>query len=199
MEIENSRCQLEVTISTGTIKLSGTEEFIKLYKNELLEFLKENYISRKEDATKVINGTKDISSEIKTENTNINKDICSNKPTELDKYSSLIQIDSDGNIKLLKEPQGKNVSEKAREIAKIVLYIKTLIENKQIRILGSELIPLCKRHGCYDSANYSKAFDNQKDFIKGGKEKSPNWTLELNFAGEQNAKKLLEDMLNADN
>lgn len=199
MDIDNSRCQLEVTISTGTIKLSGTEKFIKLYKNELLEFLKENYISRKEDATKVINGTKDISSEIKTENTNINKDMGSNKPTELDKYSSLIQIDSDGNIKLLKEPQGKNVSEKAREIAKIVLYIKTLIENKQIRILGSELIPLCKRHRCYDSANYSKAFDNQVDFIKGGKEKSPNWTLELNFAGEQNAKKLLEDMLNADN
>lgn len=186
-------CKLEVSISTGTIKLSGTEDFIKSYKNDLLNFLKENYVTGKVDDIKSIDGTKKASLDIDM------GDNDTNTPNELDIYSPILQIDSENNIILLTDVPGRNKSEKAREIAKIVLYIRSKIEKKHVRISGSELIPLCKRHGCYDATNYSKAFENQKDFLKVGKEKSQNWTLELNFSGEQAAKKLLEDMLNAVN
>jgi len=188
------QCSIEVTLETGTAIISGTEDFIERNKDELFNFLMENYTSKKGAFTKLIDSNEIDISDTKPDNQNNTK-----IPIELEKYTSIFQIDAENNIILLKDTLGKNKSEKAREIAKLVLYIKTKIEKKPACIYGSELITLCKRHGCYDAANYSKAFDNQDDFIKGGKEKSQNWTLELKLSGEQAAKKLLEDILNADN
>ena len=109
-----------------------------------------------------------------------------------------IKFDSEGNISILKDIPGNTKAAKTRNLALIVLYAISKKEEKEAKIRGSDLVSLCQKHNCYDKNNFSKTFEEQKDFLKEGKSKSQDWTLKLTFEGEKNAKHLLESLSSAE-
>ena len=59
----------------------------------------------------------------------------------------------------------------------------------------SNVIPICTKHACYDSSNFSSIFKNEKtNIIRKGS--GQNWTIELTQPGEAAAITLLEEMAN---
>ena len=76
-----------------------------------------------------------------------------------------------------------------KNIALIALYIR------KGKVPGKEIIPICEKHACYDSANFSSTFKNEKtNIIRKGTGQA--WTIELTQPGEAAALALLEEMAN---
>ena len=113
-------------------------------------------------------------------------------PITVDKYikAGVYHIDGeDGTISILKKIPGNSNAEKMKNIALIVLYIR------KEKIAGKEIIPICEKHACYDSTNFSSTFKNEKtNIIRKGSGQA--WTIELTQPGETAALALLEEMAN---
>ena len=66
---------------------------------------------------------------------------------------------------------------------------------KKGKIPAREIIPICEKHACYDSSNFSSVFNKEKaNIVKKGAGR--NWTIELTQPGETAALALLEEMAN---
>ena len=182
-EIKNA--SISINLNEGNINISGSEEFVEKNMETVFSFVKDNIkntnISKKENKNKT--------TEIKEVSTNI-------KEKEIDdiedKYikAGVYHIDSDDEtISILKKIPGGTKAEKVKNIALIVLHIK------KGKIQGKELIPICEKHACYDSSNFSSTFKNEKtNIIRKGT--GQTWTLELTQPGEKAALALLEEMAN---
>lgn len=182
-EIKNA--SISINLNDGNINISGSEEFVEKNMEIVFAFVKESIknadIPKKEFKSKAPE-TKDIVvSPAKKDDTEIE-----NKYIKAGVY----HIDSeDETISILKKIPGNSKAEKMKNIAMIVLYIK------KGKIQGRELIPICEKHACYDSTNFSSTFKNEKtNMIKKGT--GQTWTLELTQPGETAAQALLEEMAN---
>jgi len=71
-------------------------------------------------------------------------------------------------------------------------YGSKLIGDEQVP--SSEIRTVCEEHGCIDSANYSKIFNDKTIFLSDGV-KGGNKQIKLTFQGEKKAKALLIDDL----
>ena len=186
-EIKNATVSINLT--EGNIVVSGSEEFVEKNMETIFSFVervnKRVYAPKKVAQPKEdCRGETTISEEaITTEETT---------PITVDKYikAGVYHIDGeDGTISILKKIPGNSNAEKMKNIALIVLYIR------KEKIAGKEIIPICEKHGCYDSSNFSSVFKNEKTNIvrKGSGQK---WTIELTQPGEKTAIELLEEMAN---
>jgi hypothetical protein len=180
-----------INLFEGTISLSGTAEFVEKTMPTVFEFVEKNLSApqkgKRTSAPIELDSINDsVMDEAET------KRDTSNTHDEKEKYlkAGIYHIDAeDGEISILQKIPGANKSEKAKNIALIVLYIKGG------KIQGKELIPLCEKHACFDSANFASTFKNElTNFVRKGSGQS--WTLELTQPGEDAAKALLEEMIN---
>ena len=182
-DIKNAR--ILINLNEGNIDVSGSESFVERNMEKVFTFVRdsiENTNNMKEKNRNKVSEEKEIDTNIKE-----------NATSEVeDKYinAGVYHIDSeDETISILKKIPGANKAEKAKNIALIVLYIR------KGKIQGKELIPICEKHACYDSANFSTTFKNEKtNIIRKGT--GQTWTLELTQPGEAAAQALLEDMAN---
>ncbi len=179
---EQNNSEIRVNLQEGSFSISGSESFIGANREIIMGYVKNNF-------TRVIN-----KSPIEAEKNNDIGTVSTNKATNnesIDKYidAGLYHVDSeDGSISILKKIPGKSNSEKTKNIALIVSYIK------KEKILGSSIIPICEKHGCFDSAHHATIFANEKElFVRKGSGKS--WAIELTKPGEEAAIDLLEEML----
>lgn len=185
---ENKNVSISINLGDGSITISGSETFVEKNMNSVFDFVERNRqfvpqtTASEEDATK---GDK-----FSTQSTLTTPPI--ENPKIGDKYikAGVYHIGAeDGAISILKTVPGKNKAEKAKNIALIVLYIR------KGKVDGKELIPICEKHACYDSGNFSSTFKNEKtNIIRKGSGQS--WTLELTQPGESAALALLEEMAN---
>ncbi len=182
-EIKNA--SISINLNEGNVNISGSEEFVEKNMETVFSFVKESI----ENTNIPKKGIKSKAPEIKDVVVSpVEKD-----DTEIeDKYikAGVYHIDSeDETISILKKIPGNSKAEKMKNIAMIVLYIK------KGKIQGKELIPICEKHACYDSTNFSTTFKNEKtNMIKKGT--GQTWTLELTQPGESAAQALLEEMAN---
>ena len=185
-EIKNATVSINLT--EGNIVISGSEEFVEKNMEIIFSFVervnKSVYAPKKVAQPKEdCRGETTISEEaITTEETT---------PITVDKYikAGIYHIDSEGSISILKKIPGTSNSEKMKNIALIVLYIR------KEKIMGKEIIPICEKHSCFDSANFASIFKKERtNIIKKGNGQS--WTIELTQPGEEAALALLEEMAN---
>ena len=185
-EIKNAT--ISINLTEGNIVISGSEEFVEKNMETVFSFVEranksvyapKKVAQQKEDCRREMT----ISEEpITTEETTIT----------VDKYikAGVYHIDGeDGTISILKKIPGNSNAEKMKNIALIVLHIR------KGKIAGKEIIPICEKHACYDSANFSATFKNEKtNIIRKGNGQA--WTIELTQPGEVAALALLEEMAN---
>ena len=164
--MENINSSISISLRDGNITISGSDTFVEKNKQAAFDFVERNLalFPTTPPAT----------------------------PAESDKYieAGIYHIDpDDGTISILKKIPGNNKSEKTKNIALIVLYIK------KGKVPGKDIIPICVKHACYDSSNFSSIFKNEKtNIIRKGS--GQNWTIELTQPGEAAAINLLEEMVN---
>lgn len=186
-EIKNAT--ISINLTEGNIVISGSEEFVEKNMETVFSFVertsKSEYIPNKLMQQKEDRGgeTPIPEKNVITEGT---------APIAIDKYieAGVYHIDGeDGTISILKKIPGNSNAEKMKNIALIVLYIR------KEKIAGKEIIPICEKHACYDSANFSTTFKNEKtNIIRKGSGQA--WTIELTHPGETAALALLEEMAN---
>ena len=191
--MDNKSPAISLNLYEGSISISGSEEFIEKNLKVVFDFVEKNIQTNSRatttsDTLTVVNASKDIpiSNTVSSEHLKV-----SAAPSD-DKYikAGVYHIDAeDGTISILKKVPGDSKSEKVKNIALIVLYIK------KGKIPGKDIIPICEKHACYDSSNFSATFKNEKtNIIKKGTGQS--WTIELTQPGEAAALELLEEMAN---
>lgn len=181
-EIKN--VSISVNLNEGAVSIAGSEQFVEKNMDKVFTFV-EKVLGR--NTTKI--------SQKLSEKEKVEQSIQIEEKREVsteDKYitAGVYHVDAeDGQISILKKIPGGSKSEKAKNIALIVLYIR------KSKILGKEIIPICEKHNCYDSSNFSAIFKNEKaNIIRKGN--GQNWTIELTQPGEEAAVELLEGMLN---
>lgn len=191
--MDNKSPAISLNLYEGSISISGSEEFIEKNLKVVFDFVEKNILTNSRatttsDTLTVVNPSKDIPV---TDTVSPELPKVSATPSD-DKYikAGVYHIDSeDGTISILKKVPGDSKSEKVKNIALIVLYIK------KGKIPGKDIIPICEKHACYDSSNFSATFKNEKtNIIKKGTGQS--WTIELTQPGETAALELLEEMAN---
>ncbi|MBR3206570.1 MAG: hypothetical protein IKF58_09195, partial [Bacillus sp. (in: Bacteria)] len=173
--------EINVNLREGSFSINGSEEFIEKHMNDVFGFVEKSIGS----ATPPIKTTKAI--EVATETTKPNANPSTNTEDRLQKYidGGALHIDSDGNVSILGKIPGNNKSDKTRNIAMIILYVKNC------PIVGNDIKPICEKHKCLDKAHFANTFDREKKYIvRGGSGR--NWTIELTQPGEEKAIELLE-------
>lgn len=188
----DNNATVSINLHEGSIVISGSEEFVGATMQVAFDFLERNLSV----APKTLNISEESPSEdISAENAPADLGIMNSTTIGTltdDKYirAGVYHIDSDdGTISILKKVPGESKSEKAKNIALIALYIK------KGKIPGKDIIPICEKHACYDSSNFSAVFKNEKtNIVRKGSGQS--WTIELTQPGETAARALLEAMAN---
>lgn len=167
---------IKVNLSNGEFEISGDIDFVEKYLNDLKNFISTNFLKLRENEEK-----KDTSSE--------NNIVTKEDNTDKYQKAGIYTINDDGNVIIHKRIPGKTNAEKTKNIALITLYAK------KEKILASDIKVMCKKQSCLDSSNFSAIFTRDfETFIKKGK--GQKWTIELTIKGEEDAKSLLESMLN---
>lgn len=185
--LEATNANIEINLNEGNIKISGSEEFVEKNMSQVFDFVKNTYLSFNKSQIK-----QDDTSIKEASQEHFVQEIENHDKLSDDKYikAGVYHIDADDNsISILKKLPGNNKAEKIKNIALIVLYIR------KTKIQGKEIIPLCEKHACYDSTNFSSIFKNEKtNIIRKGS--GQTWTIELTRPGEEAALALLEEMAN---
>lgn len=177
---------VRVNFSTKEFEISGSEHFIDKYYKNLEELL---------NNTTVITSSYDqshFSNQDATENKSINSVSTDSVQESADKYikAGIYAIDSESQkVFINKRIPGKNNAEKMKNIALITLFAR------KSKIVGSEIKEMCKKQGCLDNSNFAATFTRDYEtFMKSGN--GQKWTIELTLKGEEDAKNLLENMIN---
>ena len=189
--MENNPTSVTVNLSDGSFSISGPAEFVEKNIGNVFEFI-EKYLGKPPRVQKCALLTE---AKMGMESNAIADESTSSVPmmstADKDRFiqAGVYHVDAaDGSISILKKIPGANKTEKTKNIALIVLYVK------DSRIQGKELIPLCEKHACYDSNNFAATFKKDiSNFIRKGS--GQNWTIELTKPGEEAALALLEEMV----
>lgn len=184
---------VSINLHEGSIVISGSEDFIEKNMKAAFDFVEKNLSV----APTVINApavpaVANPLTSFPIANTAMPEPANVTSASSDDKYikAGVYHIDADdGTISILKKVPGDNKAEKTKNIALIVLYIR------KGKVPGKEIIPICEKHACYDSSNFSAIFKNEKtNIVRKGSGQS--WTIELTQPGETAALTLLEEMAN---
>lgn len=174
--------EINVNLREGSFSINGSEEFIEKHMKDLFGFVEKNKDKAFASQTEKIEVPSEHSKDLQADSGKIDNTI--------QKYvdGGAIHIDSEGFVSILGKIPGNSKSEKMKNIAIIVSYVK------KAPMVGKELKPLFEKHACLDASNFAATFKNEKRFfVKKGK--GQNWTIELTQPGEEKAIELLEGMI----
>lgn len=188
----DNHATVSINLHDGSIVISGSEDFIEKTMKVAFDFVEKNLsMPATPSVLTTLAATNQLEHNSKEDIVNLESNNTALVPSD-DKYikAGVYHIDADdGSISILKKVPGDNKAEKAKNIALIVLFIK------KGKIQGKEIIPICEKHACYDSSNFSAVFKNEKtNIVRKGSGQS--WTIELTQPGETAARALLEEMAN---
>lgn len=188
----DNHATVSINLHDGSIVISGSEDFIEKTMKVAFDFVEKNLsMPATPSVLTTLAATNQLEHNSKEDIVNLESNNTALVPSD-DKYikAGVYHIDADdGSISILKKVPGDNKAEKAKNIALIVLFIK------KGKIQGKEIIPICEKHACYDSSNFSTVFKNEKtNIVRKGSGQS--WTIELTQPGETAARALLEEMAN---
>ena len=185
---EVKTADIEIKLNEGSVKISGSEEFVEKNMETVFAFIKSvgSILSTTDSKVdKPLNASISVAEKEQPQKENA-------QDFSEDKYvvAGVYHVDpEDESISILKTVPGNNKAEKAKNIALIVLHIR------KRKINGKDLIPICEKHACYDASNFSTVFRNEKtNIIRKGT--GQTWTIELTRPGEEAAIALLEEMAN---
>jgi hypothetical protein len=183
---EIKTASISVNLNDGSLSITGSEEFIERNKENIFTFVERNIRSPHKFNSET--GKPEVTSSTPTKN--VLQELPQNNTDIDDKYvkAGVYHIDAEnGTISITETVPGGNKTEKTKNIALIVLHIR------KGKIPGKDIIPICEKHNCYDSSNFSTVFKNEKtNIIRKGTGQA--WTIELTHQGERAAITLLEEM-----
>ena len=182
------KAKFKYSAQDGIIELEGTEDFVSRHFDSLT------------DIVRIISRHTPVEHKKDTHEEETESAAPSNEPEQKENLPGVEGISSfpsvfseiNGKLKIVSDIPGSTKQEKMANAALLYCYGSKLIGDEQVP--SSEIRTVCEEHGCIDSANYSKIFNDKTIFLSDGV-KGGNKQIKLTFQGEKKAKALLIDDL----
>lgn len=176
-----------LSLSEQSFFVKGSEKFVEDNAKKLLSIIKAAYHPPSQTASN--GGVDNAASQIPVSEDRPDQPL----PTLIQRAveSALIRFDRDTKLPAMqKTVPGKNKREQMRNVALILLYAA------DDALPASYLRNQCKQQSCFDSNNFSKAYETDREhFIKNGRPGSKDWTLELTIPGKKAAEDLISQTI----
>lgn len=178
------KAKFKYSAQEGILELEGTEEFVSKHfesltdivrlisRHTVIEQKKESHSSP--DETLVSSGTPDINQ---------------SQQESLANYPHFFS-EINGKLKIVTEIPGNNKRAQMTNAAILYCFGSSLMGEDQVG--SKDIRTVCEEHGCLDSANFSKIFEEKSIFLSDGI-RGGNKEIKLTFQGQKKAKELLNN------
>jgi len=185
----SEKAKFRYSAQDGTLELEGSEEFVSQHFESLTDIVR--IISRHTTIEQKKEANEGESNLLVTEN---DEESQGKQPPSTEGIHSYPSVFSEinGRLKIVSDIPGTNKKEKMANAAMLYCYGSKLLGDEQVP--SSEIRAVCEEHGCLDSPNFSKIFNDKTVFLSDGV-KGGNKQVKLTFQGEKKAKALLIDDL----
>ncbi len=181
------KAKFRYSAQEGVIELEGTEEFISSHMETLT------------DLVRVISRHTPVEAKTEKPRPNVAHDAGEGDSTSEDPSPDNGGIENyprvysqiNEKLKIICKLPGSKKSEKSKNVALLYCYGSELMGDEQVP--SSEIRGVCEEHGCLDSTNFSKVFDDKTTFLVDGK-KGGNKQIKLTFTGREKATALLKEL-----
>lgn len=191
------RAKFKYSAQEGVLELEGSEEFVSEHFESLTDLIR--VISRhvvveqqhQENAASSSEPEKDvvIGSEVKEDNiSQTNQTVADVQKEGIAQYPHFFS-EINGNLKIVSEIPGTSGKSKMTNAAILFCYGSKLLGDEMVA--SKDIRIVCEEHGCLDSANFSKVFNDRTIFLSDGV-KGGNKNIKLTFQGEKKARELLD-------
>lgn len=191
------RAKFKYSAQEGILELEGSEEFVSQHfesLNDLIRVISRHVVveqHHQENATNLVEPEKEvfIGEEVKEDNNSrTNQTIADVQKEGIAQYPNFFS-EINGNLKIVSEIPGTSGKSKMANAAILFCYGSKLLGDEMVA--SKDIRYVCEEHGCLDSANFSKVFNDRTIFLSDGV-KGGNKNIKLTFQGEKKAKELLE-------
>lgn len=184
----SEKAKFKYSAQDGTLELEGSEEFVSQHFDSLTDIVR--IISRHTTIEQKKEAHEEESEIAVTGNEEEQKEQ-SPSVEGINSYPSVFS-EINGKLKIVSDIPGSNKKEKMSNAAMLYCYGSKLLGDEQVP--STEIRTICEEHGCIDSPNFSKIFNDKTLFLSDGV-KGGNKQIKLTFQGEKKAKALLIDDL----
>lgn len=143
----------EISVSEGSIRISGSETFVSLHLKELSSVLDQLFAAYGQTRRAPL---------ASTANTPPPADDEARPGSGIEAYPNVFAREGD-QLKVTKVIPGSSTAEKAKLLTHIYLYGKHLLSQEPTK--GDELRDVLRDHGCLDTGNYAKQMRADKENV----------------------------------
>jgi hypothetical protein len=165
----------------GTLELEGSEEFISTHFEILVDVVRvmARHAPVEQKREVLSESSQSESQEILTSDSGQQETI---------KDYPKVYSEINGKLKIVKAIPGGNKQTQMSNAALLYCYGSGLMGDEQVS--SKDIRVVCEEHGCIDSGNFAKIFDDKTIFLSDGV-KGGNKQIKLTFQGREKAKELL--------
>ena len=191
------RAKFKYSAQEGILELEGSEEFVSKHFESLTDLIRaisRHVVVEQHHQESAINSSepqKDvvIGGEAEEEdNSQTSQTVADVQKEGIAQYPHCFS-EINGNLKIVSEIPGTSGKSKMTNAAILFCYGSKLLGDEMVA--SKDIRVVCEEHGCLDSANFSKVFNDRTIFLSDGV-KGGNKNVKLTFQGEKKAMELLE-------
>lgn len=178
------KAKFRYSVQDGVLELEGSEEFVSKHFESLTDIVRvmaRHLAVEQKNEPIVTTGDIPSSSDAESASGSTSSESIASYPAV---YSEI-----NGKLKLVAEIPGSTKQLQMKNAALLYCYGASLLGDEQV---PSKVIrETCEEHGCIDSANFSRIFDDKTVFLSDGV-KGGTKQIKLTFQGCKKAKELLQ-------
>lgn len=178
------RAKFRYSAQDGVLELDGSEEFVSKHFESLTDIVRvmaRHVTIEQKNEPNITPSELTPSSDSELPSGNSSSESIASYPA--------IYSEINGKLKLVSEIPGATKQHQMKNAALLYCYGATLLGDEQVT--STVIRATCEEHGCIDSNNFAKIFDDKtvflSDGVKGGVKQ-----IKLTFQGKKKAKELLK-------
>lgn len=180
------RAKFRYSVQDGVLELEGSEEFVSKHFESLTDIVRvmARHVTVEQKNEPIITPSDlAFSSDSEPSSGSTSSESIASYPAV---YSEI-----NGKLKLVSEIPGATKQLQMKNAALLYCYGAALLGDEQVT--SKVIRTTCEEHGCIDSNNFAKIFDDKTVFLSDGV-KGGIKQIKLTFQGKKNAKELLKSV-----
>jgi hypothetical protein len=199
------RAKFKYSAQDGVLELEGSEEFVSQHFESLTDLIRiisrHVVVEQQHQRESTAESTQSQGKNTATGALREDNGTTPTSPTVADVQKESIAhypeyfSEINGNLKIVSDIPGSSVKSKMTNAAILFCYGSKLLGDELVAT--KDIRTVCEEHGCLDSPNFSKVFNDRTTFLSDGV-KGGSKNVKLTFQAEKKAKELLSSAQSQD-